>query len=128
MCFPVKNFQLTDSESCGAKVVPKNFRGAGDRSKIRACYNQQPMNSKMLEITADVVVDAKGLRCPEPLMVVRNKLMDMASGEVIEVHATDPSTSWDFPKFCKFLGHKLLDSDQKGTEEAPEYFYWIQKK
>ena len=28
------------------------------------------------------MVDARGLRCPEPLMVVRNRLMDMASGEI----------------------------------------------
>ncbi|MFT6015164.1 MAG: tRNA 2-thiouridine synthesizing protein A, partial [Candidatus Azotimanducaceae bacterium] len=49
---------------------------------------------------ADIEVDARGLRCPEPLMVVRNKLMDMTSGQIIKVVATDPSTSWDFPNFC----------------------------
>ena len=80
------------------------------------------------EIIADVIVDARGLRCPEPLMVVRNRLMDMASGQVIEVHATDPSTSWDFPDFCKFLGHELLDTATVGQGTDNEYFYWIRKK
>lgn len=76
-----------------------------------------------MSIEADVEVDAKGLRCPEPLMVVRNRMMDMASGEIIKVVATDPSTSWDFPKFCKFLNHELIheESDEK------EYRYWIKK-
>ena len=56
-------------------------------------------------------------------MVVRNRLMDMQSGEVIKVIATDPSTTWDFPKFCKFLKHELVH-----TEEADdEYRFWIRK-
>ena len=55
-----------------------------------------------MDLNVDVKIDAKGLRCPEPLMVVRNKMMDMESGEIIMVIATDPSTSWDFPNFCKF--------------------------
>ncbi|MEX1237018.1 MAG: sulfurtransferase TusA [Pseudomonadales bacterium] len=75
------------------------------------------------DVQADVEVDAKGLRCPEPLMVVRNRMMDMASGQVIKVIATDPSTSWDFPNFCKFLGHELVQ------EESGDgiYTYWIRK-
>ncbi len=74
-------------------------------------------------IIADVEVDARGLRCPEPLMVVRNRLMDMSSGEVVSVVATDPSTSWDFPNFCKFLSHELLAQ----SEDHGEYRYWIRK-
>ncbi len=72
---------------------------------------------------ADIVVDATGLRCPEPLMVVRNKMMDLNSGEVIKVIATDPSTSWDFPKFCQFLNHELIRKE----ESEGQYFYWIRK-
>jgi tRNA 2-thiouridine synthesizing protein A len=56
-------------------------------------------------------------------MVVRNKMMDMTSGQVIKVLATDPSTSWDFPKFCNFLGHELLEKNQNDDQ----YTYWIKK-
>lgn len=76
-----------------------------------------------MTVEADIVVDAKGLRCPEPLMIVRNKMMDMDSGQVIMVTATDPSTSWDFPNFCKFLHHELVR--QESSED--EYRYWIRK-
>ena len=72
---------------------------------------------------SDVDIDAKGLRCPEPLMVVRNKMMDMESGQVIKVTATDPSTSWDFPNFCKFLNHELVHQET----EDDIYVYWIKK-
>lgn len=76
-----------------------------------------------MTIETNIVVDATGLRCPEPLMVVRNKMMDMESGEVIKVIATDPSTSWDFPKFCKFLNHELICQEESGGQ----YLYWIKK-
>ena len=72
---------------------------------------------------ADYTVDATGLRCPEPLMVVRNKMMDMASGEVVKIIATDPSTSWDFRNFCKFLNHELLHEETRDDT----YYYWIRK-
>ena len=74
-------------------------------------------------IEANIVVDATGLRCPEPLMVVRNKMMDMDSGQIIKVIATDPSTSWDFPKFCSFLNHELIHHE----ESENQYLYWIKK-
>jgi tRNA 2-thiouridine synthesizing protein A len=74
-------------------------------------------------IEANIVVDATGLRCPEPLMVVRNKMMDMDSGQIIKVIATDPSTSWDFPKFCNFLNHELIHHE----ESKNQYLYWIKK-
>ena len=77
----------------------------------------------MAEIEEDVLVDARGLRCPEPLMVVRNKMMDMTSGQVVKILATDPSTSWDFANFCRFLNHELLREEQ--SEEL--YTYWIRK-
>lgn len=76
-----------------------------------------------MTLEADIEVDAKGLRCPEPLMVVRNKLMDMTSGQIIKVVATDPSTSRDFANFCKFLNHELVH--QESDDE--EYRYWIKK-
>ena len=76
-----------------------------------------------MTIEEDILVDATGLRCPEPLMVVRNKMMDMSAGEIIKVIATDPSTTWDFPKFCKFLNHELVSHE----EVDDQYLFWIRK-
>jgi tRNA 2-thiouridine synthesizing protein A len=47
----------------------------------------------------------------------------MASGAVLEVIATDPSTTRDVPKFCLFLGHELLKSSQHNDR----YHYLIRK-
>ena len=76
-----------------------------------------------MDISIDNELDATGLRCPEPLMLVRNEMMDMESGQILKIIATDPSTSWDLPKFCKFLDHELID--QKVDDGI--YPYWIRK-
>ena len=70
------------------------------------------------------VLDAIGLVCPEPVMLLHNKVRDMAAGEVLEVLATDPSTQRDIPRFCQFLGHTLLSQDSSDDR----YRYLIRKK
>jgi tRNA 2-thiouridine synthesizing protein A len=72
---------------------------------------------------SDHILDTSGLFCPEPVMLLHNKIRDINSGEVVRVIATDPSTRRDIPKFCTFLGHELLD--QQGDEK--QFVYWIRK-
>ena len=67
----------------------------------------------------DFTIDTCGLVCPEPLMLVRNKIRAMAEGEVLHILATDPSTHRDFTNFCRFLGHELLLAE--GTDGKFEY-------
>jgi len=75
-------------------------------------------------IQADAELDASGLFCPEPVMMLHSKVRELAAGDVLKVIATDPSTQRDIPKFCLFLEHQLLESnEQDGT-----YMYWIRKK
>lgn len=73
--------------------------------------------------SADHVLDTCGLYCPEPVMLLHNKVRDMQPGECVEVIATDPSTQRDIPKFCSFLGHQLLSQEQRGEQ----FFYRIRK-
>lgn len=58
-------------------------------------------------------LDACGLYCPEPVMLLHNKIRDMAIGDMLRLTATDPSTRRDVPKFCLFLGHELVESSQQ---------------
>ena len=68
-------------------------------------------------------LDAIGLRCPEPVMMVRKKVRLMAQGETLLVSADDPSTTRDIPSFCRFMDHTLVASE---TEQAL-YRYLIRK-
>ena len=64
------------------------------------------------------LVDARGLICPEPLMMVHAAVRDAAAGELIRVLATDPSTERDLKRFCDFLNHELLEITREGQECA----------
>jgi len=74
-------------------------------------------------LNPDHHLDAVGLLCPEPVMMLHNKVRDMGEGQVLRMVASDPSSMRDIPKFCSFLGHVLLAQ----TEEEGEYIYLIKK-
>lgn len=74
-------------------------------------------------IDANHELDTRGLYCPEPVMLLHNSVRDAACGEVIRVLATDPATTRDIPRFCRFLGHELLSEDYDGKI----YTYLIRK-
>jgi tRNA 2-thiouridine synthesizing protein A len=72
-------------------------------------------NRRMKMDNAEYCLDASGLICPEPLMLVRNKVREMKTGEVVHVLATDPSTERDLTNFCRFMGHTLLSHERVGA-------------
>jgi tRNA 2-thiouridine synthesizing protein A len=69
-------------------------------------------------------LDAQGLFCPEPVMLLHKKVRDMQAGELLDVLATDPSTQRDIPKFCRFLGHELVSQEKRGDD----LFYYVIRK
>lgn len=69
-------------------------------------------------------LDARGLNCPEPVMMLHAEVRKLAVGECLSVLATDPSTQRDIPKFCNFLGHELLAQEARPDGE---YYYLIRK-
>lgn len=73
--------------------------------------------------TVEHLLDATGLFCPEPVMMLHKKIREIAVGERLLVVATDPSTTRDIPKFCHFLGHELLQTSNDGKT----YRYCIRK-
>ncbi|WP_018403040.1 sulfurtransferase TusA [Marinobacter gelidimuriae] len=64
----------------------------------------------------DAELDARGLYCPEPVMMLHSRILDVPAGGILRVTATDPSTVRDIPRFCQFLGHELLAQDQRDGE------------
>lgn len=78
----------------------------------------------MTKHIADHQLDAVGLFCPEPVMMLHGKMRDMQEGEILHVIASDPSTERDIPKFCKFLGHELLEQHMQDAH----YHYYIKKQ
>jgi len=77
------------------------------------------MSSKLETIQTDESLDALGLRCPEPVMMVRKSIRSMESGQTLLIKADDPATVRDIPSFCRFMGHELVE---QFIEDKPFYF------
>ncbi len=73
--------------------------------------------------SASQTLDALGLRCPEPVMMIRLQIRKMQLGETLLIIADDPATTRDIPAFCRFMEHDLVASD---TNELP-YRYLVKK-
>ncbi|CNI92333.1 sulfur transfer protein SirA [Yersinia frederiksenii] len=71
----------------------------------------------------DKTLDALGLRCPEPVMMVRKTVRNMEDGQTLLIIADDPATTRDIPGFCRFMDHQLLAQD---TVQTP-YRYLVKK-
>jgi tRNA 2-thiouridine synthesizing protein A len=72
---------------------------------------------------ADHQLDARGLRCPEPVMMIRLQIRNMQDGDTLSICADDHSTTRDVPSFCRFMQHTLITSE---VAAAP-YRYLIKK-
>jgi tRNA 2-thiouridine synthesizing protein A len=72
---------------------------------------------------ADHFLDAIGLRCPEPVMMVRKSIRNMAEQETLFIQADDSSTTRDIPSFCRFMEHELI-----AQQIAQKPFLYLIKK
>ncbi|MCL1628679.1 sulfurtransferase TusA family protein [Roseibaca sp. V10] len=66
---------------------------------------------------SDDMLDARGLRCPLPVLRARKALLAMPPGAELRVLADDPVAVVDMPHFCAEAGHDLLSqSDLLGAQ------------
>ena len=50
-------------------------------------------------------IDARGLKCPLPVLKMEKRLSQLAAGASFVVLATDPMAKIDIPLFCRQNGH-----------------------
>jgi tRNA 2-thiouridine synthesizing protein A len=74
--------------------------------------------------TIALSLDLKGLSCPLPIVKTAKAIKELASGEVIEVFATDPGAVPDFAAWCRSTGHTLVES----TLEGGVYRFVVRKR
>lgn len=58
-------------------------------------------------------LDARGLVCPEPIMLLHQAMHRAQKGDEFSVLTTDPAALRDVPQFCRFLGHTLLATESR---------------
>jgi tRNA 2-thiouridine synthesizing protein A len=59
---------------------------------------------------ADEVLDARGLKCPLPVLKTEKRLAQLKPGVRLIVLATDPIAKIDIPLFCVQNGHQCETS------------------
>ncbi|RKF22267.1 sulfurtransferase TusA [Alginatibacterium sediminis] len=85
--------------------------------------SQENISIQKLEIDCDHHLDAIGLRCPEPVMMLRKAMRSMEPGHTLSILADDPSTTRDIASFCMFMDHTLVSQQ---IENKP-YQYVVKK-
>lgn len=58
------------------------------------------------------IFDARGMKCPLPVLKARKLMKELAPGDILEVQATDPGAPGDFRHFCETTGHRLRESSE----------------
>jgi tRNA 2-thiouridine synthesizing protein A len=61
-----------------------------------------------------VILDAKGLKCPLPVLKARKAMREVPEGGVLRVLTTDPGAVKDFEHFCSVTGHALVAHHAEG--------------
>jgi tRNA 2-thiouridine synthesizing protein A len=59
-------------------------------------------------------VDARGLSCPMPIVKTAQAIKTVASGELIEVLATDPGSVKDFAAWSRTTGNPIVEQSADG--------------
>ena len=64
---------------------------------------------------AERTIDARGLKCPLPVLLTRRALGEVAPGEVLVVEATDPLAAIDIPHLARETGSVLEAQERDGA-------------
>ncbi|MBM7573271.1 sulfurtransferase TusA family protein [Aquibacillus albus] len=68
----------------------------------------------MKKLKVNVVLDAKGLACPMPIVKTKKAIKDLEAGQVIEVQATDKGSKADIEAWANSSGHQYLGTFEEG--------------
>jgi len=72
----------------------------------------------------EVVLNLRGLRCPQPVLRAKKALRDIPIGGVLVLECTDPLTTIDVPHFVNQTGHALRAQERNGQL----YIFRIEKQ
>jgi tRNA 2-thiouridine synthesizing protein A len=75
-------------------------------------------------IEFNLEVDASGLNCPLPLLRLKKALMNMSSGDIVKVIATDPAAHLDFGVYSDQTGHQIILL----IKESDKQVFYFKKK
>ena len=76
-----------------------------------------------MDYTADLTIDAKGQKCPMPVLLTSRGIKKLESGQIMVVEATDGGSRSDIPSWAKDTGNELLE-----TSAVDDFFRFVIRK
>ena len=67
-----------------------------------------------------MILDARGRRCPLPILDLARHIGGIAVGAVITVEADDPAARPDIAAWCRMRGHELV-GEAEADDGTPGY-------
>ena len=68
----------------------------------------------MQTIKTDIVLDARGLACPMPIVRTKKTMKTLEPGQVVEVQATDKGSTADLRAWANSTGNQYLGTIEEG--------------
>lgn len=81
--------------------------------------SSHPESNQVGSEDSDLIVDARGHRCPVPTLRLRRALEAAPPGQIVRLYADDPLALIDVPHFVIQVGAELL---RKGDHEGAMSF------
>jgi len=66
----------------------------------------------------EAVVDARGERCPLPVIRLARAVSEAPGLRVVTVLATDPAAAHDVPAWCRMRGHRFVEARAEADHTA----------
>ncbi|GAA3703692.1 hypothetical protein GCM10022399_20440 [Terrabacter ginsenosidimutans] len=66
----------------------------------------------------EAVVDARGERCPLPVIRLARTVAERPDLRLVTVLATDPAAAHDVPAWCRMRGHRLVEARTEADHTA----------
>jgi len=63
---------------------------------------------------AEIIINARGLQCPGPIVQLFTQSKQASSGDVIKIEVTDHGFTKDVNAWCKKTGNELLEHKEEG--------------
>ncbi|MDP2773136.1 MAG: sulfurtransferase TusA family protein [Nocardioides sp.] len=76
-----------------------------------------------MDHSADLTIDAKGQKCPMPVLLASRGIKKIEPGQVMLIEATDGGAKSDIPSWAKDTGNELLE-----TSNADGIFRFVIRK
>jgi tRNA 2-thiouridine synthesizing protein A len=67
-----------------------------------------------MKLAEPILIDARGLACPHPVLALRAELKALAPGARVLLLATDPLAGTDVRAYCLRAGHQFLADEDAG--------------